>query len=162
VLLPPARPEPRVDPAPPVSPPAAPPTAPSAARPTPPATTPAAPDTSADKQQIDAAVRRYFAARSSLDFAAIQQVYPAVPARERDNLRRTEGACSDFAERATGVTVLSVTGEEAVVRARAQTTCRMKAGGQQVTSPEVEVFITMKKAGGAWQIALVNRPDQAR
>ena len=117
----------------------------------------------AEQKLVEATVRRYFSARSSLNLAQVQQVYPDVPAsRERDTLRSIERACETFSEQPTQISVVSVSGQEAIVRSRAQTTCKPKAGGRDVQSPVFEVFITLRKNGGAWQIAQVNRPDQAR
>lgn len=151
--------------APPVTTPAPPPTKPPVDT-TPKSETtpvPTAPDTSADQKLVEATVRRYFSARSSLNLAQVQQVYPGVPAnRERDTLRSIERACETFSEQPTQISVVSVSGQEAVVRSRAQTSCKQKAGGRDVQSPTFEVFITLRKSGGSWQIAQVNRPDQAR
>jgi hypothetical protein len=135
--------------------------------PQPPVTTapkPAAPDNSADRNAAEAVVRRYFAARSGLDLAGMQQVYPGLPAdRERGALRNIQGACSEFSESPVEVNVLSVDSQEAVVRTRAQTTCKQKAGGQTTTTPPYRVFFELKKgASGTWQVAAVNRPDQTR
>lgn len=135
---------------------------PAAPAPAPP-TTPATPDTSADQRLVESVVRRYFAARSSLNLTEVQQVYPGVPAgRERDTLRAIDRACETFTEQPSEVSVMSVNAQEAVVRSRAQTTCKQKAGGREVKSPVFEVYITLRKSGAAWQIAQVNRPDQAR
>jgi hypothetical protein len=124
---------------------------------------PTAPDTSADQKLVEATVRRYHSARSSLDLAQVQQVYPGVPAnRERDTLRSIERACETFSEQPTQISVVSVSAQEAIVRSRAQTSCKQKAGGRDVQSPPFEVFITLRKTGGSWQIAQVNRPDRAR
>ncbi len=128
-----------------------------------PAPAPSGPDTSAEQKQVEAVVRRYFSARSSLNLQEVQQVYPGVPAsRERDTLRSIERACETFSEQPTQISVVSVTAQEAIVRSRAKTTCRQRAGGRETDIPEVEVFITLRKNGGVWQISQVNRPDRVR
>lgn len=155
--------------APPTSP-STPPAGDTRPRPTEPAptTTPVSPPVPtgpdpAEQKAVEATVRRYFSARSSLNLAQVQQVYPGVPAnRERDTLRSIERACETFSEEPTQITLVSVTGQEAIVRSRAKTTCRQRAGGRESDIPEVEVFITLRKNGGAWQISQVNRPDRVR
>ena len=128
-----------------------------------PAPAPSGPDTSAEQKQVEAVVRRYFSARSSLNLQQVRQVYPGVPAgREGDTLRRIERACETFSEQPTQISVVSVTAQEAIVRSRAKTTCRQRAGGRETDIPEVEVFITLRKNGGVWQISQVNRPDRVR
>jgi hypothetical protein len=122
------------------------------------------PDNSAEKSAVDRVVRQYFTARSTLDVARILQVYPGLPAdRERSTLRSIQGACSEYSEAPVDVNVMSVDGQEAVVRTRAQTTCKQKAGGQTRTTDPYRVFFELKKvASGTWQITTVNRPDQAK
>ena len=152
---------PKPEPPPPTSAPQPPPQqAPPAQRPAP----PAAPDTSADRKAVESVVRRYFSARSTLDIGAIQQVYPGLPAdRERGILRQIQGACSEFSERPVDVNVLTVEPQEAMVRTRAQTSCKQKAGGQVNESGVYSVVLELRKSpAGTWQISLVNRPDAAR
>ena len=120
------------------------------------------PDTSAEHRLIEATVRRYFAARSQLDLAAVQAVYPGVPAqRERDQFRLLEGSCSEFSEQPLGVDVLRLAGATATVQARVQTTCRPRAG-RSVPPRTVDIMVTLEKAADTYKITQVNRPDQAK
>ena len=150
---------------PPTAPPGAPdtPTAPVTVAPSPGPATSTVPvlGASADQKLIEAAVGLYFAARSRLDFAGIQSVYPGATDRERTQLRSLESACSAFSEEALGVEILRHAGSTAIVQAHVRSTCRQRAGRSGPPSL-VDITMTLEKAGNTYRITQVNRPDRAR
>ena len=115
----------------------------------------------ADQQPIETAVRLYFAARSRLDFARVQDVYPGATDRERTQLRRIEAACSAFSEEALRVEILRHDGSRARVQADVRSTCRPRAGRSGPPNV-VDITLTLEKVGSTYRIIQVNRPDQAK
>jgi D-alanyl-D-alanine carboxypeptidase/D-alanyl-D-alanine-endopeptidase (penicillin-binding protein 4) len=108
---------------------------------------------------VEAVVRRYFAARTGLDVAAVQQVYPGLLAeRERATMRSIREACQEFSERATAVSIISSTADEALARAVVEATCRQRVGRPLRQTHQVEVDLTVRKdASGDWGIVKVER-----
>lgn len=133
---------------------------------TPPSSSDPAPSTvparaNADQKLIDGAVRQYFVARSRLDFAAVQAVYPAAPDSERSQLRSLKAGCQTFSEDVLGVEVLRQNGVTALVQAHVRTECRQVAGRSRPPSL-VDITVTLEKTGNTFRVTQVNRPDRAR
>ncbi len=150
---------------PPLPPPGAPdtPTAPVTVPPSPSPATSTVPvlGAHADQKPIETAVGLYFAARSPLDFAGIQAVYPKATDRERTQLRSLEAACSAFSEEVLGVEILRHGGSTAIVQAHVRSTCRQRAG-RSGPPRIVDITMTLEKSGNTFRITQVNRPDRAR
>ena len=117
---------------------------------------------SADQKLIEAAVRRYFDARSRLDFVGIQSVYPGATDGERTQLRVIDRGCKAYSEEPLRIDILRHDGLTASVEAQVRSYCHQRVGKQ---APPLRVDITMKlekKAGDTYRITQVNRPDQIR